>query len=894
MARPIDELQARLEEAEELLRAIRSGEVDSLVVPGPLGNQVYTLRGAEHPYRSLVEAMNEGAAILTADGVIVYANRSFAAVLDSPLDEVIGSAMDRFVFADDLLRYQVLVHHDSRTTGRGELRLLERGGRLVPVHLSINDFESGAPGSVCAVVTNLTEHEVHQELVVAEAQERGKRQEAKAGHRRVASILENITDSFFSLDRRWRITDANLSAAANFDITRADLVGSVFWNLFPRNRHPELEAQYVAAMTEHAEIHIEAPAAVIPDRWFEWHIYPTDDGLAVYFRDITERKHAESRAAYQAKLLASVHDAILATDDHLILTAWNAAAEQIYGWRADEVLGRSVGDVIRSDLTDAQRSDALKTLAKTGRFFGEIVQYTRDGRRICVEGHISVLQDDAGRVTGYVAANRDITERKRAEDELRRSEANLADAQHLSHTGSWTWNTVTGELRWSLEHYRIFGVDHETFRPTVENTQRLIHPHDFPAVQQLLEKAVRERRAFEVRYRIIRPDGSVRHHYGLGRPVDSGSGDLEYMGSLVDITDQKEAEEHLRRSESYLAEGQRISHTGSWARNVSTGELFWSLEHFRICGVDPETFTPTLERAQQLIHPQDQSSANHAFETASRLGGDFDHEFRFVRPDGTVRHVHSLARPVVNELGQILEYVGTIVDITERKQADLERAQLLRQIVQAQEDERRRIALEMHDQFGQQLSALALKLSALRQERGRRHVFGEQLASLETITRQLDTDLELIISRLRPPALDDLGLVAALTNYVRHWSQHFGVNANLHVTGMEPGRLTNEIDTALYRITQEALNNIAKHAKAENVVVLLNGHPNRVSLIVEDDGVGFDMQQAVGGGFRFGLVGMRERASLLGGTLDIESHPGRGATVVARIPVPASAERARV
>jgi len=157
MARPIDELQARLEEAEELLRAIRSGEVDSLVVPGPLGNQVYTLRGAEHPYRSLVEAMNEGAAILTADGVIVYANRSFAAVLDSPLDEVIGSAMDRFVFADDLLRYQVLVHHDSRTTGRGELRLLERGGRLVPVHLSINDFESGAPGSVCAVVTNLTE-----------------------------------------------------------------------------------------------------------------------------------------------------------------------------------------------------------------------------------------------------------------------------------------------------------------------------------------------------------------------------------------------------------------------------------------------------------------------------------------------------------------------------------------------------------------------------------------------------------------------------------------------------------------------------------------------------------------------------------------------------------------
>jgi signal transduction histidine kinase len=295
-----------------------------------------------------------------------------------------------------------------------------------------------------------------------------------------------------------------------------------------------------------------------------------------------------------------------------------------------------------------------------------------------------------------------------------------------------------------------------------------------------------------------------------------------------------------------------------------------------------------------LIHPEDRNGWYQAFAAAIRDRAGFDREFRFVRPDGTVRHVHSLARPVVNEVGEVVEYVGTTVDITERKEADAERARLLRQVVETQEEERRRIALEMHDQFGQQLSALALKLSALRQERGRRRVLGEQLASLETMTRQLDTDLELIISRLRPPALDDLGLVAALTNYVRHWSQHFGINANLHASGLEPGRLTNEIDTALYRITQEALINVAKHARAENVAVLLDGHSGRVSLIVEDDGLGFDMKQTIGPRSRFGLDGMRERASLLGGTLDIESHPGRGTTVVARIPVPAASEGARV
>jgi signal transduction histidine kinase len=197
----------------------------------------------------------------------------------------------------------------------------------------------------------------------------------------------------------------------------------------------------------------------------------------------------------------------------------------------------------------------------------------------------------------------------------------------------------------------------------------------------------------------------------------------------------------------------------------------------------------------------------------------------------------------------------------------------------------------MHDQFGQQLSALVLKLSTLKRECGRRTALGEQLASLEAMTRQLDTDLELIVSRLHPPALDDLGMVPALTNYVKRWSEHFDIHADVHAFGMEPGRLTDEIDTALYRIAQEALNNVAKHAQADHVAVLLDGRPDRVSLIVEDNGVGFDVAHPAGARQRFGIIGMRERATVLGGTLDVESHPGRGATVVARIPVRSSPER---
>ena len=137
----------------------------------------------------------------------------------------------------------------------------------------------------------------------------------------------------------------------------------------------------------------------------------------------------------------------------------------------------------------------------------------------------------------------DTTERIQAEEKLRRSEANLAEGERLSHTGSWAWNVATGECFWSLEHFRIFGLDPETFDPNVENTQRLIHPDDLPLVQQTLDRAIRERKDFEVEYQLIRSDGSIRYHRGLGHPIVKETGELEFTGSVIDITERKQAEE---------------------------------------------------------------------------------------------------------------------------------------------------------------------------------------------------------------------------------------------------------------------------------------------------------------------------------------------------------------
>jgi signal transduction histidine kinase len=227
------------------------------------------------------------------------------------------------------------------------------------------------------------------------------------------------------------------------------------------------------------------------------------------------------------------------------------------------------------------------------------------------------------------------------------------------------------------------------------------------------------------------------------------------------------------------------------------------------------------------------------------------------------------------------------MDITERREEEEARKELSRRLVVAQEEERRRISRELHDELGQQLSALKLNLAALRREQGGRGDMDDAVASLEAMARQLDSDVDFIVWQLRPTALDDLGLATALTKYVADWSAHFHVQAQLHLSGIKPGRLTDEVATTLYRLSQEALNNVAKHAQATRVQILLEARLDHTSLIVEDDGQGFDAGQAFDMARKgLGLIGMRERAALLGGTLAVESSQGRGTTVVARIPAP--------
>jgi PAS domain S-box-containing protein len=303
-------------------------------------------------------------------------------------------------------------------------------------------------------------------------------------------------------------------------------------------------------------------------------------------------------------------------------------------------------------------------------------------------------------------------------------------------------------------------------------------------------------------------------------------------------------------------------------------------------GYAEDEIEPHVSAWERLLHPEDVARAQQVNESVKHGAPTYEGEFRLRHKDGHYVHVLSRGYPVRREQGgPVVRIVGTHFDLTARKQAEAERArsELLTRLVFAQEDERRRIGREMHDQFGEQLTALARRIRMLRDACGDRDDWRAHVEALELIAQQLDRDVDHLVWELRPTALDVLGLRAALANYVQNWSTRVGISATLHTSGLMDDRLPSEAETALYRIAQEALTNVAKHARAENVGVILERRADHVLLIVEDDGVGFDPGTAESPGQGFGLVSMQERAGLIGATLEIESSAGRGTTVFVRM-----------
>ena len=260
-------------------------------------------------------------------------------------------------------------------------------------------------------------------------------------------------------------------------------------------------------------------------------------------------------------------------------------------------------------------------------------------------------------------------ELRRAEEALRRSETYLAEAQKISHTGSFGLNLSTGEIYWSRETYRIFDLD-PAAKVTFEMVMQRTHPEDRQIVQESMDRVSREMSAFDFEHRLLLSEGMVKYIRVVGHPAKSESGHFEIVGAVTDITDRKLSEQRLRRSEADLLEAQRVSHTGSYKHHIASGLITSSPEAYRIWDIRPEEDTTNPEFWFSRIHPEDRVRFRDLYMKCLREKTAYETDFRIVLPDGTIRHEHSAGRPVLNNAGEIVEYVATTVDVTPAKLAE--------------------------------------------------------------------------------------------------------------------------------------------------------------------------------------------------------------------------------
>jgi len=401
--------------------------------------------------------------------------------------------------------------------------------------------------------------------------------------------------------------------------------------------------------------------------------------------DIKERKTAEEQLRRNAEELQR-SEFYLAEGQRLAHTgswAWNVRTGalfwseeifRIYGYSPRETAPAWEQFMSRVHPEDRAQIEQRAKMEASGKDWTES---HGDFRIVLPDGTIKYLHSVAhpvthsGEVTEVIGTVMDVTEHELLTQELLRREAYLAEAQKLSHTGSFGWKPDAGEIVWSEETYRIFEYD-RSVKPTIDSVTQRVHPQDRADFQKVIDGASRGATDFEHAYRLLLPDGRVKHVHALAQAFRDASGNREFVGAVTDITERKAAEEALRSSEAYLAEAQRLSHTGSWAWNPATDARYWSEECYRVLGFDPLDGLPRTEELIQRIHPDDQPAFRESVNRAKSNKLDEEVDYRIVHPGGAVRDIHSIGHPVFGPSGDLIEFTGTVIDVTERKRAEEE------------------------------------------------------------------------------------------------------------------------------------------------------------------------------------------------------------------------------
>jgi len=509
-----------------------------------------------------------------------------------------------------------------------------------------------------------------------------------------------------------------------------------------------------------------------------------------------------------------------------------------------------------------------------------------DGSVIWVEKSARAFYDDDGRMLRMIGIISDITARKDAEEALRESEERLRLAVQAGRMYAFEWDTATDVIVRSGECADIFNWMDDPTRDTSRQFVARVHPDDREAYASSQTGLTPENPTYQTSYRVLRPDGGVIWLEANGRVFFGAQGGmLRIIGMVTDVTARKRAELALRESEERFRLVANTAPVMIWMSGPDKLCTYFNTPWLDFTGrsIESELGNGWAEG----VHPEDFKTCLETYVTAFGRREDFRMEYRLRRYDGEYRWVLDIGVPRFNEDGSFSGYIGSCMDVTERKLAEEALSSVSRRLIEAHEEERTRIARDLHDDINQRLALVAIGLEQLEQlEQGPSKSVAEVSSRIHELGQRISEvsdDVQSLSHRLHSPKLDYLGIGTAARSFCKEFSEQHKVEIAFANDDI-PHTVPREISLCLFRVLQEALQNAVKHSDVRFFEVELRNASDAIHLTVRDSGSGFDLVEAMKTS-GIGLISMAERLKLVDGQLSIDSQPSCGTTIHARVPL---------
>lgn len=618
-------------------------------------------------------------------------------------------------------------------------------------------------------------------------------------------------------------------------------------------------------------------------RWLSWTSNPPNENGIGYAaaRDITEQKSKDEQLrkneAFLNSVVENIPNMIFVKDaKDLKFVRFNKAGEELLGFSREEMLGKNDYDFFPKDEADFFTKKDREVL--NGKMLVDIPEekiLTRNkGKRLLHTKKIPIY-DESGKPEYLLGISEDITEARQVQDALRKSEEKYRDIVRLIQEGIWVVDSNNKTTFVNDEMARMLN-----YTPEEMLGKGLYEFMDEEGVKIVNENLRRrkQRNAEMLDYKFKTKDGKDKWTILNSRPMKDASGKhTGAIAAVVDVTERRKNEEIIRESEHRLSEAQRIARLGTWEFNAETGDINWSEQTYRLCGLDPGRGKITRGEFFSLIHPDDRDLLTRNVNNALEKGIPFDMEMRVIWPDGSVHHLAGSGHPVTVN-GRVVKLIGTGMDITERKMAEL---RVMKALVQGQDIERRRIAEDLHDSLGQKLSAIKIFVENHCEKGSRKSL--DAARKLKQMLNETIEEVRSISYNLIPAALKNFGISHALRELCVKSNTSNATVVKFYAYEVEPS-LDKTIEFGVYRLAQELLNNALKHAHASEVNVQLFQRDDSLILTVEDDGIGFN-PQLVNLEKTLGMNSITSRTKALNGTLHFDSQPGSGTVATIEIPL---------